>query len=186
MSFQKPAACRDASPYTVYRTEPLPRLFPPSLDSLPQSTYNSTTLSDPQALLLQRWDNLSPHISRLPLSCDVVITLNRSLDQVEVVLRGVAVDGGGNKAGKADDSGLSGLVKSGAYTGALDETTAMPPNTPEHRKGKMSRKVHQGNGYLLIRMTQAIELLRYRQQEFKVRNFIAGRGHAKMSMSASP
>lgn len=82
MGLPENAAFRGISP----KASSSPLLFTHAHDDLTLSVSSSTTMIDPQTQLLHRWQRISEQISRAHLSCDAVITLNRSLDFAEEIL----------------------------------------------------------------------------------------------------
>lgn len=69
------------------------------------SVSSSTTMIDPQTQLLHRWKRISEQISRARLSCDAVITLNRSLDLAEeTILHRAAMDENSERIETAEGS----------------------------------------------------------------------------------
>lgn len=165
MSLHVSAAFQGASP-TAWSP---PLYLTQTHDDLTQSVYSSATIRDPQAQLLQRWTRLSELISRVRLSANAVITLNRSLDLAEeAVHKSAMMDDGWKRGEKAEGSEIYRLVDPGVRAGTLGEAAALLPSAPVYRAERTSRQEPQVHEYLLKRVTKAVDLLRYGQQDFKV------------------
>lgn len=142
-------------------------------DDLTQSVYSSATTKDPQAQLLQRWTRLSELISRVRLSADAVITLNRSLDLAEEAMHKRAMmDDGRKRVEKAEGSEISRLKDPSVRAGTLGEAAALLPHAPIYRAERTNRQNPQVHDYILKRLTKAVDLLRFGQQDFKACEFV--------------
>lgn len=165
MSLHKPAAFRGTSPKASSS--------PPSLsdthDELILSVYTSTTISDPQTQLLRRWERLSKQISRARLSCDAVITLNRSLDLAEeIVLHRAAMDENWKRVETAEGSETPMLVSSGMNAGTIGEPMASLPNAPECRAERLRKWDTKEYEHVLDGVKKVRKQFRKRQQECQV------------------
>lgn len=140
-------------------------------DYFTKSTYGSARIGDPKTQLLHRWQGLAQQMSQTQMAWDVVIALNRNLDQVEDMLSHKApLDNYQNLRGWDRGLGILHMEDSGVDVGYESETTPPASNAP-----KELELSHVGNTddpmcstALLERVTHAIKQLRDRQKEFRV------------------
>ena len=142
----------------------------PTSDYLTQST-DTMRSSSPQTLLSQRWLFISGEISSRQLSRDSVVALNRSLDEVENLLSWNAP---GILWHKTAHFGLGITERSPADSPMILPETTPPDSTrayaPDVVERPGSRIKESGDDQALLqRIASAVEQLRRRQEEFKVR-----------------
>ena len=139
-------------------------------DYFTQTANTSATLGDPQTQLWNRWKSLGSYLSTGHMSWKTVIALNRKLDEVESVLGGSVLEQDGNR-GKQHEFGL-GITKELEKEQPLEVLGEVTPPVSE-AQGRLSSLVVDdstlsSNSALLKRVTQAVQQLRQRQQDFKV------------------
>ena len=140
-----------------------------------QSTVPAPQASDPQALLLRRWQDVLGSMATRQLSSACVTDLNQQLENAENLLARSAQE----QIMHPEQDGCGCISDSASDTASVVPSDAMPSDavSPRCRKtyapevikadeegGKMPEAAHQ----LLERVTHAAKQLRQRQQDFKV------------------
>lgn len=142
-----------------------------TFDYFTQTTNTTATLGDPQAQLLERWKGFGSYLSSGRLSWKTVIAIDRKLDEVQNVLRRSMPEKEGEE-GKKNELGL-GITRNFEAeqpSEATGEVTPPASEVPESlRLSAVDDQTTNSDSKLLERVTQAVEQLRRRQQEFKVR-----------------
>lgn len=163
---------RKTTPLRISPTAPSLFLLPQDRDDRTMSIHSST-MSNPQTRLLQRWTSIYERMSHARLSCDAVIRLNRSLDLAdEVVCDGAAMGEDSKILKKAAVCETPRLDLSRRSLGEVDESANLLSTAPNYAAQYMEPREYE---ILLARLTEAVDLLRHRQQEFKVCEFSWGR-----------
>lgn len=160
---------------------PAQSLFPPFESPSPTSDYYSeltastTKFFDPITLLSQRWHQIARQISSARLERDTVVALNRNLDEAEHILMWRAPEFAEPKnaslglgiVGDSDDGEESHCV-----TQITPSASAKPDAPALVEVGSLRRGEDEANAALMGRLTKAVEQLRRRQEEFKVRDLV--------------
>lgn len=104
------------------------------------------------------------------MSWDVVIALNRNLDQVEdMISHTVPLDIYQSPLGWSHGLGISRMEDSGVDIGSTNETTPPASNAPKDLEVSPLGNVDSFGGTALLgRVMNVVQQLRCRQQEFKV------------------
>lgn len=143
----------------------------PGSDYFTQTTPSTTKSSNPRGQLLERWQTIADHVASKRIPWDVVIALNRNLDTAENILSSRAPLDESWKA-RLEDSGLgiSNMEDSVSDFRSVSKTNPPAANAPEDTgEVEGDRRVPQMDEALLARVTQAVDQLRKRQRESKVR-----------------
>ncbi len=157
---------------------PAPKLLPPFESPSPTSDYYSELTAstarfpDPITLLSQRWQHIARQIASCRLERDTVVALNRNLDEAENILlwSAPAVVQQANKT-----LGL-GIMRDSNREERMDGLAEMtPPASAEPDApgvvefASRKRLEDEANAALMGRLSKAVEQLRQRHEEFKVR-----------------
>ena len=137
----------------------------PTSDYLTVSSIVTGVSKDPKAQLYQRWQDLSNRIFDKRLSRYSVIALNRNLDEIENLL---AVDAPELAPADSQHAGL------GIFKPRVDGTIEQDDEISRPAGWMLDTTSRQAQGHedaapLLERITNVVEELRHRQEEFKVR-----------------
>ena len=140
-------------------------------DYFTQTTQITTTLGDPQAQLLERWKWLGSYISSGRLSCKTVIAVDRKIDEVENALQWSTLEKEGGEEKKHElGLGITRELETEQPSEATGEVTPPASEAPDpFRLLAIDNQKTNSDSALLERVAQAVEQLRRRQQEFKVR-----------------
>ena len=142
----------------------------PISDYYTELMTSTTKSSDPIALLSQRWQGIASQITSRRLERDTVVALNRNLDEVENILLWSAPEVQQGNAGL----GLGILRDSGEEAvdcaGRMTPPASAEPDAPEVVELEPRIQVeNEANTALMERLSKAVDQLRQRQEEFKVR-----------------
>ncbi len=145
----------------------------PISDCFTQTTNTTTTtaaLGDPQALLVERWKILGSNLFTGHMSWKTVVALNRKLDEVERVPGWPMLEKETDEAKEYECGlGITNTVDAEQLLEATEEVTPPASDAPEQLRLSLVDDHRLGRGSALLeRVSQAVEQLRQRQQEFKV------------------
>lgn len=147
----------------------------PSSDYYSELTASATKFVDPITLLSQRWHHIASRVASARLERDTVVALNRNLDEAENILMWRAPE-----VAEPKIAGLGlGIVRDrdgGDETRSVAQITppaSAKPDAPARVEvGSLQRDEDEANAALMGRLTKAVEQLRRRQEDFKVRQLV--------------
>lgn len=162
---------------------PAHNLLPPFESPSPTSDYcselttSTTKFFDPITLLSQRWHHIASQIASARLERDTVVALNRNLDEAENILtwRAREIIQPNNASfglGIARDSDGGGEEETHSLAQITPPASATPDAPAHGGVGSLRQGEDEGNAALMGRLTKAVEKLRRRQEEFKVREVV--------------
>ena len=124
-------------------------------------------------LLSQRWQRIASQITRARLGRDTVVALNRNLDEAENILLGTApkvVQQEKEAFGLGIMSGSDGKDQMDGV-GETTPASAKPDALALAEDGSRERLDNEATSALMVRLSKAVDQLRQRQEELKVRKF---------------
>lgn len=142
----------------------------PTSDHFTDSAIGSEVMNDPKSRLQTRWNKVQRRITQSFLTDETVTAIHKSLDHIGGLL---SFDITGTETVDANIEiglGISGVeITDSDYTAEVSTPTA--PDAPEFicRPQSEDDTLAQSQA-LLMRVTHAVEQLRLREDEFRVRN----------------
>lgn len=139
----------------------------PTFEDFTDSAIGSEFTNDPKSRLQTRWNELQRRVTRASLADETVTAIHKSLDHIDGLLSLDNTKSGTEETNLASGLGISGLeINDSDYT--ADNSTPTVPNAPEVRCQPHSEDetIAQSQA-LLARVTQAVEQLRHREEEFR-------------------
>lgn len=137
-------------------------------DYFNQSAYSSIRINDPKQQLLRRWQTLGQQMINKEMSRDIVIALDRTLDQVEgMLLHKIPL--GDHRRRNARSRGLEilQLEDSGIDVDLASETT--PPASGNIGSSRGGKNNSIDSAILLERLKYAVKQIQDRRQDVRVR-----------------
>ncbi|KAI9879420.1 MAG: hypothetical protein M1830_008551 [Pleopsidium flavum] len=141
----------------------------PTSNTFTDSAIGSEVIGDTKGRLLDRWNEIMSRIVHTSLADKTVTAMHKTLDEVDNLLSWNATEQN-EETEESSGLGISGLQDdSSVYTTAhITPTASIAPDAPEEVCRSESKKdVILESQALLMRVTEAVNQLRRREEEFR-------------------
>lgn len=142
----------------------------PTSNTFTDSAIGSEVIDDTKGRLFSRWNEILSRITHTSLADKTVTAMHKNLDVIDNLLSWDATEEEG-ETDKASGLGISEFkTDDSVYTMAhMTPTASIAPDAPEAMcRSESKEEALVGSQALLVRVTEAVDQLRRREEEFRV------------------